>query len=59
MVKRFMCRFEDGMCEEEGASWIDAEDYDKLRLLLAEVILRFAVFDGEFMTRLVDSLEEG
>jgi hypothetical protein len=33
------------------------EDHEKLRLLLAEVIIRFSAFDGDFMNRLLDSVE--
>ena len=43
----------------DDGDYVYYEDYEKLRLLLAEVILRFSVFDGDFMTRLVDTLEEG
>lgn len=49
----------NGIEEDPGGIYVLHEDYEKLRLLLAEVIMRLAAFDGEFMKRLVDSLEEG
>jgi hypothetical protein len=49
----------NGIEKDLGGIYVLHEDYEELRLLLAEVILRFSVFDGEFMTRLVDKLEEG
>lgn len=59
MVQRYHCTDNRALDKDARGDFVLYEDNEKLRLLLAEVILRFAVFDGEFMTRLVETLEEG
>lgn len=49
----------NGIEEDPGGIYVLHEDYEKLRLLLAEVIVRFSAFDGDFMNRLLRSVEEG
>ncbi len=43
---------------DPNGDYVLAGDYEKLRLLLAEVIIRFSAFDGDFMNRLLSSIEE-
>ncbi len=47
----------NGIEKDSGGIYVLEEDYEKLRLLLCEVIVRFSAFDGDFMTRLYESVE--
>ena len=48
----------NGIEKDSGGIYVLHEDHEKLRLLLCEVIVRFSAFDGDFMTRLYDSVGE-
>lgn len=53
MVQRY-----NGVEKDPEGVYVLYEDHEKLRLLLAEVIVRFSAFDGDFMNRLYNSIEE-
>jgi hypothetical protein len=59
MVQRYHCTDNRALDKDAEGDFVLYEEHEKLRLLLAEVIVRFSAFDGDFMTRLLDSLGEG
>ena len=58
MVQRYHCTDNKALDKDDEGDFVLYEEHEKLRLLLAEVIIRFSAFDGDFMTRLLESIEE-
>jgi hypothetical protein len=60
MVQRYHCTDNKALDKDDEGDFVLYEEHEKLRLLIAEVIVRFSAFDGDFMNRLLNSLgEEG
>ena len=58
MVQRYHCTDNKALDKDDEGDFVLFEEHEKLRLRLAEVIIRFSAFDGDFMTRLYASLGE-
>jgi hypothetical protein len=58
MVQRYHCTDNRAFDKDDEGDFVLHDDYEGLRLLLAEVIIRLGAFDGAFMKRLVDTLED-